>query len=104
MFKVPQEVGPFIIKLRTTLPKIEGLMKGMNFEHARAWRYDPHGVMFNKLTGKDKEDYRHKPSPILQGITNKESLEEVRDLSFSGNFEQSQQSEAQKAAEKMQDQ
>ena len=35
IFKVPQEVGPFIIKQRTTLQKIEGLMKGMAFETTR---------------------------------------------------------------------
>ena len=62
----------------------------MGFEHAGACNYDPHGITFKKITCKDKDKYRHQPSAFLQGIANKETYEEVRDLALSGNFEASQ--------------
>ena len=97
MFKVPQEVGPFLVKQRTVLKVVESLLRRMGFEQASACNYDPHGIIYSKIIGKDKDKYRHQPSAFLQGIANKESYEEVRDLAMLGHFEASQQSEAQNA-------
>ena len=36
MFKVPQEVGPFLVKQREALKIAEGLPRGICFEHAGA--------------------------------------------------------------------
>ena len=103
MFKVPQEVGPFLVKQRAALKIAEGLLRGMGFEHAGACNYDLHGIIFSKIIGTNKEKYWHQHSPILQGIADKENYEEVRDLELSGNFEASQQSKNQRATEEMQD-
>ena len=32
MFKVPQEIGPFLVKQRTALKVVEALVRGMAFE------------------------------------------------------------------------
>ena len=74
-FRIPTEMGPFIVKNRQALGIIEERMSKMNLQAAGSWTYDPRGVILRlrdplgKLAGPGNP--YHEPQPLIEELANK---------------------------------
>ena len=45
-FRIPTELGPFLVKNQQALSVVEERLNKMKFQAAGPWRYDPKGILF----------------------------------------------------------
>jgi hypothetical protein len=74
-FKLPHEVGPFLVKLITSLSFVEGMLQQF-FEKEKSWIYDPQGI----IVARKPMLYKHQLDPIIESTANLDTWEEVKHI------------------------
>ena len=73
-FRIPTELGPFIVKSRQAYNIVEERLNKMKFPTVGAWTYDPKGIILRLKdpTGKMKvaENPYHEPQPLIEKLAN----------------------------------
>lgn len=70
LFKIKNQLGPFICNKREVGPKADKILQQMKFRNGFMWQYDPHGVI-NKLRIKEKlGPFIHHPRPDIEQFAN----------------------------------
>ena len=74
-FRIPTEVGPFIVKSRQAYNIVEERLNKMKFPTVGAWIYDPKGIILclKDPAGKTvmAENPYHEPQPLIEKLANK---------------------------------
>ena len=75
-FKLNSNIGPFIVKSRSTLPVVEKLLKDMNFREVEILRYDPHHIIFQRRLQNKNVPFEHREVEGSEKLTNLGNLED----------------------------
>ena len=73
-FKFNANIGPFIVKSRSTLPVVERFLKDMNFREAKILRYDPHHIISQRRLQNNNVPFEHQEVEGLEKLANLENL------------------------------
>ena len=57
--KYPINFGPFIVKKPASLPKVEKVLKAMNFQVTHAHNYDPKGIISQSRVQVQRSTFIH---------------------------------------------
>ena len=83
-FRIPQQIGPFTVKIRTTQALVKEMLKDLNLPLGFKRNYDTMDLISEKRKNLKLVEYVHHPLEQLDMIKNLESLEEVQRIIFPG--------------------
>jgi len=66
IFKLPQQIGPFLAKSRSTVEYVEKILQQMHFLKATKWVYSPHGLISFRKHDKERGNYVHQKDEFLE--------------------------------------
>ena len=78
--KYHYNIGPFVIKVRSSLPVIEKFLKAMNFKEVDKIRYDPKQVISQRRKKNKYTPYEHEEVQDLGTIANLENPKEGQQM------------------------
>ena len=68
--KFPWEVGPYVVKIRASLPIIDNLLKSMGFSLGTTINYDPHQVISKRRHSNNNNPFEHTEVVGLTEVAN----------------------------------
>ena len=74
-FRIPTELGPFIVRNREAYNIIENMLSKMKFPSVGPWTYDPKGIILHLKdpagTISTAENPYHESQPVIEKLANK---------------------------------
>jgi hypothetical protein len=83
-FKLPQDVGPFIVRSREAQNVVQRMLDALDLNHGKPWKYDPHQIISKRRIQLGLGPYLHQPNPELEKLANMDSWGQVSDLMKGG--------------------
>ena len=80
-FKIPSNIGPLVVKSKSTLSVVERLMKVMNFKEMKKIRYDPYHVISQRREQNKIIPFEYQEIEGLDKLANLENLDQEDQMS-----------------------
>jgi hypothetical protein len=79
-FKLNKEVGPFIVKDKSSFQEAWECLKEMGLDIIEAWHYDPHGVIITRRKKYGLLPYPHQSKPYIEKLADLARWEDVHNI------------------------